>query len=224
MILSLLRRLLGVTLKVDHDDWFVSDNPPIVPWRNQRSIASLEVSLRAIIHDHMQCSRYLVLEMWSFTALRLCDRLHVSGPPPPRLEHGSCDRRFADLHKLKFSLLKGSCLVGGIRALNFQFAQCSSNHMWEGLAAGRDCLFTKLQNGLIREGKRVVIACLMFRGVKSRSGAVLCVGRPVRASQFEPPSLAILGTSSCPHTATKHTRNRSFRRSLRCARSCSDFL
>ena len=65
-------------LKVDGDDWFVSDNPPIVAWRNQGDFASLDVSLCAIIHEHMQGSRYLVLEMWSFTALRLCDRLDVS--------------------------------------------------------------------------------------------------------------------------------------------------
>ena len=128
-MISLVRRLLSVTLKVDHDDWFVSDNPPIVPWGNQGDIASLDVSFCAIIHDHMQCSRYLVLEMRSFTALRLYDRLDVSGPPPSRLEHSSPDRRFADLHKLKFSPLKRSCLVRSIRTLNFQFTQCSSNQV-----------------------------------------------------------------------------------------------
>ena len=125
----LLRRLLRVVdhaLKVDGYDWFVSNNPSIVPWRNQGDFASLDVSLCAIIHEHMQCSRYLVLEMRSFTALCLCDRFDVSRPSPSRLEHSSSDRSFADLHKLKFSLLKGSCLVGSIRTLNFQFAQCSS--------------------------------------------------------------------------------------------------
>ena len=114
--------LFGVVdhaLKVDHDYWFVSDNPSIVPWRNQGDIASLCFSLCAIIHAHVQGSRYLVLEMWSFTALRLYDRLDVSGPPPPRLEHSSPDRCSPHLHKLKFSLLKGSGLVGSIRTLNF---------------------------------------------------------------------------------------------------------
>ena len=149
-MILLLRRLLRVidhALEVDHDYWFVSDNPPIVPWRNQGDIASLGLSLCAIIHEHVQSSRYLVLEMRSFTALRLCDRLDVSGPSPSRLEHSSPDRRFADLHKIKFALLKGSCLVGSIRTLNFQFAQCSSILMYQGLAARRDCLFTKPQKG-----------------------------------------------------------------------------
>jgi len=145
LLLRQLFRIIGHALKVDGDDCFVSDNPRIVPWGNQRDVASLAVSLCAIIHDHMQCSRYLVLEMRSFTALCLCDRLDVSGPSPSRLEHSSPDRRFADLHKLKFSLFKRSCLVGSIRTLDFHFAQCSSNHMHNWLATGREYLFTKPQ-------------------------------------------------------------------------------
>jgi len=149
-VILLLRRLLRVidhALEVDHDYWFVSDNPSIVPWRNQGDIASFGLSLCAIIHEHVQGSRYLVLEMRSFTAFRLCDRLDVSGPSPSRLEHSSSNRRSSNLHKLKFALLKRSCLVGNIRTLNFQFAQLSSNHMHHRPRAGRNCLFTKLQNG-----------------------------------------------------------------------------
>jgi len=145
-----LRRLFSVVnhaLKVKGYDWFVSNNPPIVPWRNQRDIASLDVSLCAIIHGHMQCSRYLVPEMRSFTALCLCDRLDVSGPSPSRLEHSSSDRRSPELHKLNFSFLKGSCLVRNVRTFYFHFAQCSSNHMHKWLATRRDCLFTKPQRG-----------------------------------------------------------------------------
>jgi len=150
VVILLLRRLLGVidhALKVDHDYWFVSDNPPIVSWRNHGDIASLGLSLCAIIHAHVQGSRYLVLEMWSFTALRLCDRLDVSGPSPSRMEDSSSNRRSSNLHKLKFPFLKRSCLVGSIRTFYFQFAQCSSNHMHHRPAATRDCLFTKPQKG-----------------------------------------------------------------------------
>ena len=148
-VILLLRRLLRVVdhaLKVDHDYWFVSDNPPIVSWRNQGDIASLSLSFCAIIHAHVQGTRHLVLEMRSFTAFRLCDRLHMSGPPPSRLEHSSSNRRSSNLHKLKFAFLKGSCLVGSIRTLNFQLGQCISNHLHKWLATRRDCLFTKPQN------------------------------------------------------------------------------
>ena len=144
----LLRRLSSVVnhaLEVKGYGRFVSDNPPIVSWRNQRDLASLDVSLCAIIHGHMQCSRYLVPEMRSLTALRLRDRLDVSGPPPSRLEHSSSNRRSSDLHKLNLTFLKGSCLVGSVRTLNFYFAQFSSNHMHKWLASRIEYLFTKPQ-------------------------------------------------------------------------------
>ena len=145
LLLRRLFRIIGHALKVDDDHWLVSDNPRIVPWGNKCDIARLTVFLCAVVHEHVQCSRYVVLEMWCFTALRLHDRFHVSGPSPSRLEYSSSNRRFSNLHKLNFTFLKRSCLVGNIRTLNFQFAQCSSNHMHHRPAATRDCLFTKPQ-------------------------------------------------------------------------------
>jgi len=48
-----LLSVIDHALIVECDDWFVSDNPPIVSWRNQGDFPGLDVSLCTIIHGHM---------------------------------------------------------------------------------------------------------------------------------------------------------------------------
>jgi hypothetical protein len=127
-----LGRVLGVfahALKVDGDYRLVSHNPSIVSWRNQCDIARFEFLLCAVVHAYVQYSGYLILEVWSFAAFRLHDRLDMGGPSPSRLECGSSDRSSSNVHEFKFSFLEVSCLIRGVRTLEFHLSHFLSHNV-----------------------------------------------------------------------------------------------
>ena len=60
---DLLRRFAVevATLEVKPDVGFISDNPCIMPWREQLGITWTNFTLGAIIHAHMQAARKAIV-------------------------------------------------------------------------------------------------------------------------------------------------------------------
>ncbi len=64
-------------LKVKPNVRLISNDPRIVPRREQLRVAWTYFALRAIIHAHMQATRNTIVEMGHFATLRTCCGFHV---------------------------------------------------------------------------------------------------------------------------------------------------
>ena len=79
-------RVVREPLPVDDDTGLVPEDPRVMPRRDDGEVTRPEIHLLAVVHHHMHPSRDEVAQVRSLAAVRLCDRLHVLGPLPARLD------------------------------------------------------------------------------------------------------------------------------------------
>lgn len=55
-------------LEIHHDGRFIADHPGVVAGREERHTSRSAIELAAVIHDDVQLSRHVILEMSRFAA------------------------------------------------------------------------------------------------------------------------------------------------------------
>jgi len=117
-----LRGLSGVVdhaLEIDHDDWFVSNDPRIMSCRHQRYFSGSDILLGTVIHHDVEDAGYVILKVGSLAALCFRYRFHVFGPFPSGFELGSAYSCSAYLYKVDLAFLELADLVWRIEMFNF---------------------------------------------------------------------------------------------------------
>src|SRR5690348_12734600 len=80
-------RVVARPVPVDDDDRLVAQYPRVVaPWQ-RGDVSGLGDDLGAVVHADRQPAAHVVLEMRSFAAVGIRDRLDIVRPAPPRLQH-----------------------------------------------------------------------------------------------------------------------------------------
>src|SRR5580692_1564514 len=97
---------------VDDDDRLVADHPGVVPWRKRGHLAGARVELGAVGQLDAQSPGDVVLEVRGLAQVGARDRLDVTGPAPPGLEHQAAYVAAADVQQLDLAVGEGADLVG----------------------------------------------------------------------------------------------------------------
>lgn len=78
--------------EVEHDTGLIADHFAVVPGRDRDHVASAELELCAIVHDHLLAPGEDVSQVRHLAAVGAGQRLDVLGPAPSGLKRGFANR------------------------------------------------------------------------------------------------------------------------------------
>ena len=106
---------------INDDDWFIADDPRIVTGRQQGNFTRSKFLCAAVIHEHVQPSGNVILQVRGFAAFGLGDGFDARGPFPSGLEGGAAEGDAAEFDEFDFAVGETADIVGfrKIFALHF---------------------------------------------------------------------------------------------------------
>src|ERR1035441_5554897 len=108
------RLMLGVVLHAGdvHDHhWVVAHHPGVMARRDPGNISRTKLLLAAIVHDHMQAARDVVLQVRGLAALSLHERFDARGPFPAGLQSRAPEGHVVDRYQFYLALVERARLV-----------------------------------------------------------------------------------------------------------------